>query len=200
MRKWPGQRLALYRVIEYKASGEPRYKRPLWLIFVPASIEIELPTPREAQAIYEERFSVEMRQTQPIKMTWGPLRLPRLAINGLRGRFKRENEVDVNLFSGDDDFLDQALRHGLALFKRESFEIVAEQFPKGLGVVNDLLPMNSLLSSVRQSLNLLLDLLQLCREFLSPRLHFSEVDCLGLIGVEQSLILSLDSLSALEQL
>lgn len=59
MRKWPGQRLALYRVVEYKASGEPRYKRPLWLIFVSVSDEIELPTPREAQAIYEERFSVE---------------------------------------------------------------------------------------------------------------------------------------------
>lgn len=59
MRKWPGQRLALYRVIEYKADGKPRYKRPLWLIFVPASLEIELPAPREAQAIYEERFSVE---------------------------------------------------------------------------------------------------------------------------------------------
>src|SRR5262249_50035044 len=59
MRKWPGQRLALYRVIEYKADGKPRYKRPLWLIFVPASLEIELPTPREAQAIYDERFSVE---------------------------------------------------------------------------------------------------------------------------------------------
>src|SRR5262249_24887939 len=48
-----------YRAIEYKASGEPRYKRPLWLIFVPASREIELPMPREAQAMYEERFSVE---------------------------------------------------------------------------------------------------------------------------------------------
>lgn len=59
MRKWPGQRLALYRVIEYKADGKPRYKRPLWLIFVPASLESELPTPREAQAIYEERFSIQ---------------------------------------------------------------------------------------------------------------------------------------------
>ncbi len=57
MRKWPGQRLALYRVIEYKADGKPRYKRPLWLIFVPTSLEIELPTPRQAQAIYDERFS-----------------------------------------------------------------------------------------------------------------------------------------------
>lgn len=59
MRKWPGQKLALYRVIEYKADGKARYKRPLWLIFVPASLEIELPAPREAQAIYQERFSVE---------------------------------------------------------------------------------------------------------------------------------------------
>ena len=59
MRKWPSQRLALYRVIEYKADGKPRYKRPLWLIFVPTSKEIEAPTPREAQAIYEERFGVE---------------------------------------------------------------------------------------------------------------------------------------------
>ena len=59
MRKWPGQRLALYRVIEYKADGKPRYKRPLWLIFVPILVDAELPTPREAQAIYEERFGVE---------------------------------------------------------------------------------------------------------------------------------------------
>jgi len=59
MRKWPGQELALYRVIEDRADGKPRYKRPLWLIFVPATVEAELPTPREAQAIYEERFSVE---------------------------------------------------------------------------------------------------------------------------------------------
>lgn len=59
MRQWPGQRLALYRVMEYKADGKPRYKRPLWLIFVPASSEGEAPRPHQAQAIYEERFSVE---------------------------------------------------------------------------------------------------------------------------------------------
>ncbi len=59
MRKWPPQQLVLYRVIEYKANGQPRYKRPLWLLFVPAPSHTELPTPREAQAIYEERFSVE---------------------------------------------------------------------------------------------------------------------------------------------
>src|SRR5215831_16400041 len=93
------------------------------------------------------RQCLEMCQTQPVKMTWSPLRLFRLAINSLRGRFKRENEVDVNLFSGDDDFPDQTLRDGLTLFKRESFEIVAEQFPKGLGIINDLAPVNGLLAS-----------------------------------------------------
>ena len=97
--------------------------------------------------LYKERWTIEICQTQPVKMTWSPLRLLRLAINSLRGRFKRENEVDVNLFSGDDDFPDQTLRDGLTLFKRESFEIVAEQFPKGLGIINDLAPVNGLLAS-----------------------------------------------------
>src|SRR5262249_12878534 len=98
---------------------------------------------------FKRRNAIEMCQTQPIKMTWRPLRFFRGAIEGLRGRFKRENEVDVNLLSSDDDFLDQALCHGLTLFKRESFEIIAEQFAKDLGVVNDLAPMNSLLACAR---------------------------------------------------
>jgi hypothetical protein len=59
MRQWPNQSLALYRVIEYRADGEPRYKRPLWLIFVSATPETELPTPSEGQAIYQERFGIE---------------------------------------------------------------------------------------------------------------------------------------------
>src|SRR5215813_9495567 len=59
MRKWPPQALQLYRVIEYKADGQPRYKRPLWLIFVAAPSQEVCPTPREAEAIYDERFSVE---------------------------------------------------------------------------------------------------------------------------------------------
>jgi DDE superfamily endonuclease len=46
MRKWPGQQLVLYRVIEYRADGQPRYKRPLWLIFAPAAVDVEPPTPR----------------------------------------------------------------------------------------------------------------------------------------------------------
>jgi hypothetical protein len=83
MRQWPGQPLALYRVIEYRADGKPRYQRPMWLIFVAvpapspesapgacASAQVEpdagrlptpvtLPTPREAEAIYDERFGIE---------------------------------------------------------------------------------------------------------------------------------------------
>lgn len=59
MRQWPDQQLALYRVIERDKDGKPRYKRPLWLIFVPVTPEAELPTPRQAQAMYEERFNIE---------------------------------------------------------------------------------------------------------------------------------------------
>ena len=36
-----------------------RYQRPLWLIFVPAAAQVEAPTPRQAEAIYDERFSIE---------------------------------------------------------------------------------------------------------------------------------------------
>jgi hypothetical protein len=57
LKQWPEQPLALYRVIEYRADGEPRYARPLWLIFVP--VGERLPPPREAEAIYDERFSIE---------------------------------------------------------------------------------------------------------------------------------------------
>jgi hypothetical protein len=59
MKQWPTQRLSLYRVMEYKADGKTRYKRPLWLIFVPVAAQVEAPTPRQAEAIYDERFSIE---------------------------------------------------------------------------------------------------------------------------------------------
>lgn len=62
---WASQTLTLYQVIEYRANGKPRYQRPLWLLFVagkPRAAEqfpVSAPTPREAEAIYDERFSVE---------------------------------------------------------------------------------------------------------------------------------------------
>jgi hypothetical protein len=71
---------------------------------------------------------------------------------------------------------------------------------KGLGMVNDLLPMNALLPSLRQLATFLLNLVQLGREFLTPHLQFTEGEYLGLIGIEQALVLTLDPLLALEQL
>jgi hypothetical protein len=59
MKKWPEQPLFLYRVIEYKATGEQRYARPLWLIYIPANSQMPVPTPAEGQALYDLRFSVE---------------------------------------------------------------------------------------------------------------------------------------------
>src|SRR5215469_3352366 len=62
---WASQPLQLYQVIEYRANGKRRYLRPLWLLFVagqPPTAEArtaQAPTPRQAEAIYDERFSVE---------------------------------------------------------------------------------------------------------------------------------------------
>jgi hypothetical protein len=82
---WAAQPLTLYQVLEYRADGRLRYKRPLWLLFVAgqsdkveaavveaavveaavveaAVVETALrvaPTPRQAEAIYDERFSIE---------------------------------------------------------------------------------------------------------------------------------------------
>jgi len=59
MKKWLGQPFVLYRVIEYRADGSQKYRRPLWLIFVPAQEEIAAPAPAQAQALYSGRFSIE---------------------------------------------------------------------------------------------------------------------------------------------
>ena len=62
---WAAQPLTLYQVMEYRADGQARYKRPLWLLFVAgqsvkvAAPVVAAPTPRQAEAIYDERFSIE---------------------------------------------------------------------------------------------------------------------------------------------
>jgi hypothetical protein len=89
-----------------------------------------------------DKWHLEMCQTQPIKMPWCPLRLLRQMLSNLRGRFKRENEMDVHLFSRDHDFADQALRDGLLFFKRELFQVLTEQLAKGRRIVDHLLPIN----------------------------------------------------------
>jgi hypothetical protein len=67
-------------------------------------------------------------------------------------------------------------------------------------MVNDLLPMNALVPSLSSLPTFLLNLLQLGREFLTPRLQLTQVENLGLIGIEQALVLTLAPLLSLEQL
>jgi hypothetical protein len=76
--------------------------------------------------LYRYRWQVEVYQSQPIKMTWRPLRVLAATIIYLRGRVKREHIIDVDLLPRDDDFLDQALGDDLAFCKRESLEVLAQ--------------------------------------------------------------------------
>jgi hypothetical protein len=54
---WASQPLQLYQVIEYRADGQPRYQRPLWLLFVAGKprtdeqLPAAAPTPRQAEAL-----------------------------------------------------------------------------------------------------------------------------------------------------
>ena len=54
---WAAQPLTLYQVIEYRANGQPRYKRPLWLLFVAGQprvappVPVAAPPPRETEAV-----------------------------------------------------------------------------------------------------------------------------------------------------
>jgi len=56
--------------------------------------------------------------------------------------------MDVHLFSRDDDFADQALRDGLPFFKRELRKVRPQHLAKGRGIVDHLLPLDTLLSGV----------------------------------------------------
>jgi len=75
--------------------------------------------------VYPIRWPIEVYQSQPIKMTWRPLRVLAATIIYLRGRVKREHIIDVDLLPRDDDLLDQALGDDLAFCKREALEVLA---------------------------------------------------------------------------
>jgi hypothetical protein len=135
-----------------------------------------------------------IRQTQPIKMTWSHLRPFFTVIGNLGGGFKRENEMDVNIFSRYDHFMNQALNDGLAFLKRELIEIGTQQLAKALGMHNDLVPVDDALLCDAQLPRLLFKTLQFRREFLSARFQLRKVDDLGVKGVKQSLILTFDPL------
>jgi hypothetical protein len=94
--------------------------------------------------IYECRWLVEICQSQPIKLSWRPLRLLAATMIYLRGLGKREDIGDINLLSHDNDFFNQTLHDGLAVLEREAIEVVAQQLTKALGIVDDLLPVGRL--------------------------------------------------------
>jgi len=89
LKQWPEQRLALYRVIEYRADGKPRYLRPLWLVFLP--MQERLPTPQQAEAIYDERFSIE----HSIRFMKGELGLTSGQFNGPEAEGRVQVWVEV---------------------------------------------------------------------------------------------------------
>src|SRR4029453_8388914 len=105
-------------------------------------------TPSQVVGIYQKRWPIEVCQTQPIKMPWGPLRLFGYTRSNLRGGDKREHELDVYGFSRHEDFVDQALGDGLPFFKRELGKIRAQYLAKRLDIVSDLLPMDALVPCV----------------------------------------------------
>ena len=108
--------------------------------------------------------------------------------------------MHIHCFSRDDDFADQALGNGLSLFKRELRQIRPQQLTKGRGILDHLLPLDALLSCVGQLPTFLFNLLQCSSKFLPPCLELTECDNLGLIGIKQALVLSLDPLAPLQQL
>jgi hypothetical protein len=105
-------------------------------------------TLHEALVLGRVRWQIEVCQTQPIKMTWCPLRLFRQTTRSLRGGCKREHEMDVHRCSCHDDVADQALGNGLTFFKRELGKILAQQLAKDRAIVQVLLPMDALLPRV----------------------------------------------------
>jgi hypothetical protein len=95
---------------------------------------------RQVVDVYRRRWSVEVCQTQPIKMSWCPLRRAPRTISDLRGFVNREHVIDSNLRARHHDFAHQAVSHRLARCKRELVQIVTQQAPKGVGRLKDLLP------------------------------------------------------------
>jgi hypothetical protein len=131
-----------------KKKGRTAKARTLFLagwVLIFSGVPPEILNTETIAELYRVRWQVEMCQTQPIKMTWCPLRHVFRALPCLRGKLKREHVVDVNLVAGHHDFTDQAPGHGLTVLKRELLQILAQQLAKGLGMVHDLLPMKRLL-------------------------------------------------------
>jgi hypothetical protein len=99
------------------ARWEESYTDP-WLLLTDLA-----PSAGEA-CWYGLRAWIEVCQSQPVKMPWGPLRLLIVTIIYLRGVVKREDIVNVDLFPRDDDFFDQTLGNSLAIGEGETIEVL----------------------------------------------------------------------------
>jgi hypothetical protein len=56
---------------------------------------------------YRRRWQVEVCQTQPVNLSWCPLRRAPWTISDLRGFVKRERVIDVDLLGRHHDFANQ---------------------------------------------------------------------------------------------
>src|SRR5262244_3868762 len=119
---------------------------------------------------YGLRAWIEIGQSQPAKMPWGPLRLLTATIIDLRGLFKREDIVDVDLFPCDDDFFDQTLSNRLAIGKGETIEIFPHQVTRVVDMVDHGLPVEGLLLRVGKLLQFSIQLVEFRGQFLPPEL------------------------------
>jgi hypothetical protein len=157
-------------------------------------------TARQVVDVYRRRWAVEVCQTQPVNMTWWPLRSVGGTGTFLRGEDTRERIGNINGLARYDNCANQALDPCLAVCKREPAQIVAEQLPTGVGLLNDGLPLQRGLWSRGELLPFRLDLWHLGEQLAPPALPLLKADDLGLISIEQTLALPLQALVVLPQL
>ena len=136
--------LALW-VVRATELAPPAGGKPIeWMLLTTLAID-SFATASRCVHYYALRWRVEVCQSQPVKMSWGPLRLLAPTIIYLRGRVKREDIGDINVLPCDDDFFNQTLSDGLAILEREAVQVLTQELAKALGIIDDLLPMGSLL-------------------------------------------------------
>jgi hypothetical protein len=112
---WPQARHVVMKAEVSAHGANPRFVVTSLAEFAPALL----------YHAYCERGQCEVCQSQPVKMAWRPLRVLIVTIIYLRGLVKREEVRDVDVFSCNDDFFDQTLRHGLAISKGQAIEVLA---------------------------------------------------------------------------
>ena len=87
------------------------------------------------------------------------------------------------MFSRYHHAADQTLPYHLAVFTGERLQIRPQELPKGLRVLDDLLPMHLLLLGAGEALPLLLELAQLARDRLPPTAQRLQADDIVLIRI-----------------